>query len=261
MEIRRGTDDRSVGWRAARAAFCLGFMLAAASPIDAGEAADSSAWSESCAAADAASVGGIKFSIVEATDPQAYPAERGTLDLLRVSDDHPVCLTWRYGDGSDRRGLGLSLSGAGALAAAFGDGIRGIHLYRRDGSLMEGVEVAASPEASASPVTMAESDRLGVYDIEGGGRFVVSRFRGEIANVTWHMPDGDISGMAIEHGAFLAAIAIDPSSFNGIALYVASPDGSRATGRWTAKGAWGIGTETLEPTRSSSGQSDFFAPP
>jgi hypothetical protein len=236
-------------------------MLAAASPIDAGEAAGSSAWPESCAAADAASVGGIKFSIVEATDPQAYPGERGTLDLLRVSDDHPVCLTWRYGDGSDRRGLGLSLSGAGVLAAAFGDGIRSIHLYKRDGSLMEGVEVAASPEASASPVAMVESDRSGAYNIEGGGRFVVSRFRGEIANVTWHMPDGDISGMAIEHGAFLAAIAIDPSSFNGIALYVAAPDGSRATGRWTAKGAWGIGTETLQPTRSSSGQSDFFAPP
>ncbi|MEO3388657.1 hypothetical protein [Mesorhizobium sp. CAU 1741] len=249
-----GQRSGATAARLVRIALC-GIILGSALPAIAKDAQPGVF--EDCETHLAAS--GLQFTIIEATDPHGYPGERGSLEIDHAGALQPVCLTWRYEDGSIRHGLGLTLAQSGVLAAFFGDGIMRIHVYRREGGVLDGISATASTDAATAAVRMTETARREVYDIDGGDRFTIARFRGEISTVTWHTPQGDMPGMALEHGAYLAAMAIDPARHHGLALYVADADGGQATGRWTSKGAWGVGTETLHVHGPSDAES-FFEP-
>jgi len=86
---------------------------------------------------------------------------------------------------------------------------------------------------------------------------ILKLYPGMIGNVTWQFPDGNIPGIAVGSGDYMALIAVDPKQKSGVALYSMADDAKTATSRWTMMGAGGVGEEKLKVTSASP---TFFTP-
>lgn len=204
---------------------------------------------------------GIELDIVKAVAPGQQPGQLGTMRVTRAGEKEPLLVEWEYENGTGDKGFGIPFPGSGRLAASFGDGVQSLHLYKRDeNNRIDGLWVplgnSGGDGKEITAIQFNPGDKRLVYEF-GDTRFTVELFEDAIANVTWHFDTGDVPGIAVLGGDYLAAIAITPGQQGGIALYDMADDLATAHSRWVAVGADSAGAEELTVTRIDEG---FFPP-
>jgi hypothetical protein len=196
----------------------------------------------------------VVLEIVRSVTPNGGAGDLGTMSVVHSSDALPERITWTYKDGSSDQGLGVPLPGTGMLAASFGRGVKSIHIYKLplagpSDRRIEGRWVTARAEAKIRPIRMVAASG-GIlpttFQITGGGLFSMrQRAIGMALPVKWQFAQGEISGIGVMFGGYLAAIATEPGEKNGVALYRMDPDGTKAASWWVVSGANGAGSEQL----------------
>jgi hypothetical protein len=199
----------------------------------------------------------ITLKIARSTGPLERPGPLGTMTLRRVALDEPLQVTWQYDDGSSDQGYGVLFPDSEMMAVSFGDGARTLSIYRRDGTAVAGRWATLAPDAKIDNISLTQAESRGTYDIKGGGIFQILSIEGDVAQVSWSLPSGDVPGIAVAHRDFLALISAPPDAGAGVGLYRLSPDAKTASGTWTLVGGNEFGAEELEVTAMTG---SFLAP-
>lgn len=196
----------------------------------------------------------MRLNILGSQTPDGAPGPPGTMTVVHTSASVPEHVTWIYEDGSSDQGFGVPLPGTGAIAVSFGAGVKSIHLYRlrHQGGDSRSIEGRWAPALAGTTIRQGRlTPKDGVlaaksFHIEDGGTLSIDRITSSSAlRVQWTFPTGEMQGIGVMLGTYLAAVAIDPEDRGGVALYYMMGNGPRAISRWVINGSAGVGKEEL----------------
>lgn len=189
--------------------------------------------------------GTIELRAVKSVGPDGKPGPLGIMKVKRTSAELPIEVTWTYPNGGGDRGLCVPFPGTQKMAVFFGQGVKTVAIYQRDGTKVMGRWVKNSPGATIGEIALNQGASKAEFDIVGGGKMLLDLREDMTANATWQFEQGAINGIAVGDNEYLALISMEPGAKAGVALYTMSADGRTASGRWTAAGVNGAGEDEL----------------
>jgi YD repeat-containing protein len=188
------------------------------------------------------------LTILETTLPSGKSGPLGTVTLSETGAQQPMQARWAFQSGATERGVGLILPGSNIMAASFGPGAAAMAIYKRStsGKSLEAIWSLCDTSTQTASYTLGR----GANDSEflfpnDGGKMLLTKGEEDTYKVTWTLPTGTYTGIAVADGDSLAAISVIPGSKAGIALYTTDKAQGLARSRWTEVGAEGAGTESM----------------
>ncbi|MDP4624291.1 MAG: hypothetical protein NWT08_04030 [Akkermansiaceae bacterium] len=86
----------------------------------------------------AAPDGTIELKTTKSVAPNGKPGPLGIMQVTKVNREQPLEVTWKYPNGDSDKGLCVSFPGSGKMATFFGQGIRSVGIYKREGTKVSG---------------------------------------------------------------------------------------------------------------------------